>query len=448
MVREKILVIDDEEKMLTLLKKFLKKEGYHVECSLGGTDAISKIEGDFYDLVLTDIKMPELSGMNLLKLINEISPDTVVIMMTAFGTIHEAVAAIKEGAYHYITKPFKMNEVLSTVKKGLHDRDMRHELALLRGEVGKKYEFSNIIGKSKKMLDVLERVKRVADSMGTVLLYGKSGTGKEIIAKALHYNSYRRNGPFLAINCATIPEALVESELFGYVKGSFTGALTNKRGIFDEANGGTLFLDEIGDIPLFVQAKLLRVIQEKEIRPVGSSSTRTVDVRLITATNTELDELITSGKFRMDLYYRLNVISIRLPELKEKKEDIPLLVDHFLKHYSKVNNKHVRNISRTAMDHLLHYDWPGNVRELENVIERAVILTKEKIIDLCDILPLHNKPAVEVEESIDKRLEDLEVEYIRNVLKRMHGNQTKAAEILGIDRRTLYRKIKKHNIET
>lgn len=445
-----ILIIDDEEKMRLLLERVLNKHGAFVETAKDGDEAIRRIESHRYDIVLADIKMPGISGMDVLKTTTALHPESQVIMMTAFGTVDSAVEAMKAGAYHYINKPFKMDELLLIINKALEEKSLRREVQTLRKEVQTKYCFDNIIGKSKAMQGVFDIIRRVADSKSTILIYGQSGTGKELVAKAIHYNSSRRDKPFVTINCSALPETLLESELFGHVKGSFTGAIANKKGLFEEAHQGTIFLDEIGEISPALQVKLLRVLQEKEIKRVGSTTTTVVDIRLIAATNKDLEEEVRLGNFRDDLYYRLSVIPIHLPPLKERPEDIPLLANHFMAKYAAETNSPVKSISKEAMRYLVNYHWPGNVRELENVIERALTLGRSDTI-LPEDLPPHIRtekpPSTEAEPERDPTLEELEREYIKKILRKVRGHKIEAAKILGIDRRTLYRKEKKYGLK-
>ena len=405
------------------------------------------------DLVISDIRMPEIDGLTLLQEVKRVAPETSVLLMTAFGSIDTAVQAIKGGAYDYLTKPFKNDELIVVVRRAMEERHLRAEVRALREEVRTKYNFSNILGKSKPMLDLFALIRKVAGSRSTALVQGKSGTGKELVAKALHYNSPRRGRPLVMVNCSAIPKNLLESELFGHVKGAFTGAIANKRGLFEEADGGSLFLDEIGELSPELQVKLLRVLQEREIRRVGDTRTVSVDVRLIAATNRDLAQAVRDGSFREDLYYRLNVIPIALPDLKDRTEDIPVLATHFLMKYVKEADPLIEGISKEAMRLLLEYDWPGNVRELENVIERAVILGHGPQIlpeDLPAHLRTHQTPLPhpsQVASPHRPTLEELERDYIATVLRETRWHQMRAAHILGIDRRTLYRKIRTYGFQ-
>ena len=443
----KILVVDDEAPIREMIKKGLSQiGGFSVEVAQNGAEAIEKIEKDVFDLVLTDLKMPEMDGLELLKNIKGTRPEVMVILMTAYGSIETAVEAMKIGANDYITKPIDLNELLIHISKVQKESLLLRENLLLRMEVRKKFEFNNIIGKSKKMQEVFSLIEKVAPGSSTVMIYGGSGTGKELVAKAIHYNSSRTDRPFIPFNCGAIPETLVESELFGHTKGAFTGAIQAKKGLFEEANGGTLFLDEISTILPSVQVKLLRVLQEKELMRVGSTERTKIDVRMIAATNVDLETAMKNGKFREDLFYRLHVFPISLPDLKERKEDIPLLAYHFLDRYSKEAKKEIRGISKQAMKLLLEYHWPGNVRELENIIERAVIMTDQDTLvpndlpkDLMEGFSEMIKRGVKDRKSLD----DIKSEYIKEILKEVGGNKRIASEILNVNPRTLYRFEKK-----
>lgn len=438
-----ILVVDDDAVTCNLLEEVLTKEGYRVDKALSGQEAIQKGESQLFDVVLSDIRMTEVDGMAVLKAIKQRSPDTIVIMMTAFGSIETAIQSIKEGAFDYVSKPFKLDEIKLTIQRALEQRRLLKENILYRQELITKYKLENIVGRSPQMLKIYKTIARVADSKSTVLITGESGTGKELIARAIHYNSSRAGKPFIAIDCSSLAENLLESELFGHVRGAFTGAIANKRGLFEEANRGTCFLDEIGDISLTMQAKLLRVLQEHEIKRVGGTETIKIDVRIIAATNKNLEELVAGKKFREDLFYRLNVVTIHLPPLRERAEDIPLLAEHFLSKFATENNKPIPHISKDSLDLLVRYNWPGNVRELENVIERAVTLSQRPLI-LPEDFPRRlrpEKPSPLPSGILPSKipLSELEKLYIKKVLEETGGNKKKAAEILGIDRRTLYR---------
>jgi two-component system, NtrC family, response regulator AtoC len=448
-----ILVVDDDARMRELIAKVLAREGYSVRSLPRGQEVLQTLEEEPAELVISDIRMPEMDGLTLLQEVKRVAPETSVLLMTAFGSIDTAVQAIKAGAYDYLTKPFKMDEVVVVVRRAMEERRLRAEVRALREEVSTKYNFSYILGKSKPMRDLFALIKKVAGSRSTVLIQGKSGTGKELVAKAIHYNSPRRARPLVTINCSAIPKDLLESELFGHLKGAFTGAIANKRGLFEEADGGSLLLDEIGELSPELQVKLLRVLQEREIRRVGDTRTVSVDVRLIAATNRDLAQAVKEGLFREDLYYRLNVIPIVLPALKDRTEDIPVLANHFLMKYAKEADPPIEGIAKDAMRLLLEYDWPGNVRELENVIERAVILAHGPQIrpeDLPAHLRTHQTPVPHQPKATSAHrptLEDLERDYIATVLRETRWHQMRAAHILGIDRRTLYRKIRTYGFQ-
>lgn len=448
MKNEHVLIVDDDVEMGNLLKDFLLKGGFSADSVVSGKDAIEKISEFDYSVVITDIKMPDMDGMTVLKKVRELRPDIAVIMITAFGTIDLAVEAMRAGAFHFVTKPFRMKEILAIVRKAIEHQGLKRENILLRREVESKYRFGNIIGKSPAMRRIFELISRVAATTSNVLVLGESGTGKELVAKAIHYNGPRKDKPFLPINCAAIPEGLLESELFGHVKGAFTGAVSYRRGLFLEANNGTVFLDEIAEMGPTLQAKILRVLEDKEVRHVGGSEAEKVDVRIIAATQRDLREEIAEGRFREDLYYRLNVIPIHLPPLRERKEDIPLLAQHFLEKYAPTVNPEVKGFSNKAMAALIEHPWKGNVRELENLIERALVHASKSIIDVED---LHFEPSFDVPKLVqmalekEMTLEELEERYIREILKKTGGHKEKAAKILGINRRTLYRKESKFN---
>ena len=448
----KILVVDDEAPVRELLKRGLSQMGnFSVEVASNGSEAVEKIEKDIFDLVLTDLMMPEMDGMELLKTIKGTRPEVMVIMMTAHGSIETAVEAMKIGANDYITKPIDFNELLIHISKAQKESLVLKENRLLRLEVRKKFEFDKIVGKSKRMQEVFYLIEKVAPSNSTVLIYGGSGTGKELVAKAIHYHSPRADKPFIPFNCSAIPETLVESELFGHAKGAFTGAVQTKKGLLEEAEGGTLFLDEIATIQPSVQVKLLRVLQEKEIMRVGSAERIKIDVRMIAATNENLEASMRHGKFREDLFYRLHVFPIFLPTLKDRKEDVPLLAYHFLELFSKETMKGLKGVSKDAMSILVEYDWPGNVRELENVVERAVIMAEQDYLmpaDLPKNLLEDSSNLVRRGAKVHKSLDEIKAEYIQEILKETHGNKRIAAEILKVNPRTLYRFEKKNPSES
>jgi DNA-binding NtrC family response regulator len=443
---ENILVVDDEPQMAQWVKDLLSEEGFNVQYALSAEEAVQRLASDPYHLVITDLRMQKMTGMDLLKKIQTEWPEILVILVTAFGTVESAIEAMKGGAYDYITKPFKSDELILTVKKAFEQIRLKGEVRRLREEISKEYQFENIIGKSKKLKEIYNLIRRISQSTVNVLITGESGTGKDLIAKAIHYNSPRKDRPFVAINCAAIPETLLESELFGHAKGAFTDAKGDKKGLFEEAEGGTLFLDEIGELPISLQAKLLRAIQDREIRRVGSNRSIPVDIRIISASNLDLKEQVRKRLFREDLYYRINVLEFSLPPLRDRKEDIALLVHHFIQKYGNNSNKKIGGMTETAMAALLDYPWPGNVRELENAIERAVTLCQGEKITLDDLPPTlsGNQPGRFVlDEALQKQLplEAVEREYVQRIMDLVGGNKVKAAHILQIDRKTLYRKL-------
>jgi len=444
--RGAILVVDDDADMREMVHDMLKDRGHQVTTSGSGQEALKLLGEEDCAVVLTDLRMKGMQGIELLTEIKKTFPDISVILMTAFGSVETAVEAMKYGASDYLTKPVKKDELIRVVERVIRESALRREVNRLRKEVHKEYSFHHILGKSKPMRAVFDLITRVADSPTNVLITGESGTGKELVAKAIHYNSDRKEAPFVPVNCAAIPEQLLESELFGHMRGSFTDARMDKRGLFEEAQKGTLFLDEISELPIMLQAKLLRAIQEKEIRRVGATKPISVDVRIIAATNLNLAEEAKAKRFREDLYYRLNVIELKLPPLRDRREDILLLVEGFLKKCGEAHGKEVKGVSESALAMLIDYLWPGNVRELENVIERAVTLSRgEKVTP--DDLP----PAVQgargdrrvLDEAAEKTLplHEVEREYIKKILEKTGGNKYQAAQALGIDRKTLYRKL-------
>jgi two-component system response regulator AtoC len=454
MIPKKILIVEDEENFRHMLFVILKKENYDVETASNGEEGLKKIALSPFDQILCDIRMPQMDGMEFLKEAQKRGVDTTIIMMSAYGTIDTAIEAMKLGAYDYISKPFKPDEVILTLKKAEERERLRKENELLRKEVQKEYGFKNIVSKNEKMLNIFEVIKKVAPYKSTILITGESGTGKELIARALHYNSDRSQYPFIPINCGAIPENLLESELFGHVKGAFTDAIRTKKGLFEEADGGTLFLDEIGELPTQLQVKLLRVLQDGEIRKVGESKSIQIDVRIITATVKDLIKEVNEGRFREDLFYRLNVLPIHIPPLRERKEDIPLLIHHFINKYSNSMNKNIAGITSKALDSLMNYKWYGNVRELENTIERAIVLTDQENIEL-ENLPFEIQnfkeqsqiaPLAEEDYSIKKASKILEMNLIKKALNKTKGNHTHAARLLELSHRALLYKIKEYGI--
>jgi len=452
--RKKVLIVDDESGMRHMLSVLLEREGYDIETAENGQEGLNKIKSEDYDLVLCDIRMPEMDGLSFLERAKSVSRNVPVIMMSAFGNVDTAIEAMKKGAYDYVSKPFKADEILLRLQRLTKQESLVHENENLKRVLHQQTSFNNIVARSPKMLDIFDTIRKISEYKTTVLITGESGSGKELIAQAIHFNSPRANKPFVAINCSAIPETLLESELFGYMKGSFTGANKDKKGLFEEASGGTLFLDEVGDLPVPLQVKLLRAIQEEEIRRVGSSTTIKVDVRLITATLKNLGEEIKKGTFREDLYYRLNVLPIHLPPLRERKEDIPLLAEHFIKRFNTEMGKNVETISPECLQALGDYSWPGNVRELENMVERALVLENSKILNF-ESLPdvIRNQevnPAIKAaanELSIKKMMAIMEQELIKKALEKTNGNRTWAAKLLEISHRALLYKIKRYGLE-
>ena len=442
-----ILIVDDDQEMRDLLRDILDDHGYHVALAREGREALEHLGRDEYLVAVVDLRMKGMDGSELLHELVQHHPACNTIMMTAFGTVESAVDAMKRGAYDYLMKPIKTDELLVTIEKALREASLRREVAHLRKQVNREYSFDQIFGKSKPMREVFDLIRRVADSQANILITGESGTGKELVAKAIHFNSSRNEAPFLPVNCAAIPEQLLESELFGHVKGAFTDARSDKRGLFEEAQKGTLFLDEISEMPMLLQAKLLRAVQEREIRRVGATQSIPVNVRIIAATNLLLAEEVTAKRFREDLYYRLNVIEIRLPPLRDRKEDIPLLCNMLLHKMARGTNRQPMGITESALGVLIDYHWPGNVRELENVIERAVTLAPGDTVTV-EALPATIREAKEERQLIEAgserslSMEEVERVYIKRILEKTRGNKLQAAQILGIDRKTLYRKLR------
>ena len=441
-----ILVVDDEPVQREMVSGFLKKQGFEVIAADSAERALELFRQDAFDLVLTDQKMANMSGLELLQAVHTINPETPVILITAFGTIEAAVDALKQGAIDYLTKPLNLDELLYRIRQVSDRYRIINENRELREALQERHRIEGIIGESGQMLEVLSLVRRVAPSEATVLIRGESGTGKELIAKAIHFASPRARGPLVKVNCAALPETLLESELFGHEKGAFTGAVTSRQGRFELANGGTIFLDEIGDLPLHLQAKLLRVLQEREYEKVGSSRPVKVNVRILAASHRPLEALIKAGQLREDLYYRLNVVTILIPPLRERRSDLSLLIDHFLRRFAEKNHKTIQGLTREARDILLRYDYPGNVRELENVIERAVVLTRDDVVGSGDLPLTVQDPEAEDEQgtNLTVAVEALERRMIRDALARSDGVQTRAAELLGISERALRYKLVKY----
>ncbi len=445
----RILVVDDEAGQRELVTGYLKKQGFEVFAAAGGEPALELFRQAPMELILTDQRMPGLSGLELLKAARAINPETQVIVMTAYGNVETAVEAMKAGAADYLTKPLHLEELRQKIERIVEQHRLYAENRALREELKSRHRIEGIIGDSGQMLEVISLVQRVAASEATVLIRGESGTGKELIAKAIHYASPRAERPLVRVNCAALPENLLESELFGHEKGSFTGAIANRKGRFELANMGTLFLDEIGDLPLHLQAKLLRVLQEREFERVGSSQPIKVNVRILSATHRDLESLMPAGQFREDLYYRLNVVTILVPPLRERRQDLPALMDHFLKLFSAKNGKALRGFSREARDALLRYDYPGNVRELENLIERAVVLCRGDVIGRGDLPLTLEEPEApnEPQAQLTAAVEGMERRMIKNALASAGGVQTRAADLLGITERALRYKLKKYGLQ-
>lgn len=440
---QKIAVVDDDAEMGRVVKDLLTLEGYEVAQYVSASEALVKFKTDKPHILITDHKMKDIDGLMFLKKVQTDYPEIVSIMMTAFGSIETAIEAMKSGAYHYIVKPFKNEEMVLIVKRAVEKSKLKQENRLLKKELNKSFSLESIVGKSPAMTGVFELIKLISGASASVLISGESGSGKELVARAVHNSGPRKNKPFIPLNCTAIPENLLESELFGHVKGSFTGAVSDKKGLFEEADKGTLFLDEIGDLSLGLQAKLLRVLQDKQIRPVGGNQIKNVDVRIIAATHRDLRIMVKDGKFREDLFYRLNVVPVRVPSLRERMEDIPLLVESFIDKFSTHHNSQVKSISPEAMAVLMAHPWPGNVRELENVIERAMVLTRGERIEKAVVLDSaleEAKNSVEQLHADRPTLEKLEERYIKLVMSEVNDSKDEAAKILGVSRRTLYRK--------
>jgi two-component system response regulator PilR (NtrC family) len=447
----KILIVEDEKSMREVMKILLEGEGHAVTTASDGLDGLSCIEKDIFDLVITDMKMPKANGFEVLKKIKEISPDTMVIMITAFGNTETAIEAMKLGAYDYISKPFNIDEIRLIVKKAIEKKRETDELSLLRQQVEATYALENIIGRSPKMQDLFKLIPRIAQSNSSVLILGESGSGKELVASALHNLSHRKDKNFVTINCAAFPEGLLESELFGHMKGAFTGAVFNKQGLFEIADGGSVLLDEIGEMPNNLQAKLLRVLENGMFRRIGGTTDIRVDVRIISATHKDLKDEIAAGRFREDLYYRLNVVPLRIPPLRERKEDIPLLIGHFLKKSSPDSKR----IAPEALKMLMDYPWKGNVRELENVIERTALLTDKDEITPADLPSEVNGYRMDAQSfpdlteegiDIDKIIGDLEKKYLLRALEKTHGIKTEAAKLLNLSFRSFRHRLHKYGI--
>jgi two-component system, NtrC family, response regulator HydG len=437
-MKARILVVDNDADMVALLRRHLEMEGWAVTAVTGGEDAQTALGREEYAVVLTDLVMEPVDGLAVLREAQRVQPRARVVLMTAFGSLESAIDAMRQGAYDYLTKPFKLPELSVVVKRAVEDQRLREENRRLRAEVERRYSFDNILGRSKAMQGVFEQIRAVADTDAPVLLLGDSGSGKELVSRAIHWHSGRREGAFVAVNCAAIPETLLESELFGHERGAFTGADRKRRGLFVEAQGGTLLLDEIAEMPQSLQVKLLRALQDRVVRPVGGNEEIKVDLRLISATNRDLPAFVRQGKFREDLYYRLAVIPIRIPSLRERPEDIPLLAEHFLKRAAASMGKEIEGFDEEALKWLHDHSWPGNVRELENVVERAATLAKGRVITRDD-LRIEFTPGSTGELGVRPSLAEVESQYIRRILDEVRGDKRAAARILGISVRTLQR---------
>lgn len=456
---EKILVVDDEQSLREVLSIMLKRAGYAVTIAMDGEDAVELLQKEIFDLVITDLRMPKVDGMEVLKAVKSASPETVVLIITAFASADSAVEAMKQGAYDYLTKPFQVDEVQLIIRNALEKRRLTTENMLLKREMASQSSFAQLVGQSEAIQRVFEVVRKVADSKSNVLICGESGTGKELVARAIHYNSVRSALPFVAVNCSAVPETLLESELFGHMKGSFTGAIANKAGLFEIANGGTIFLDEIGDTTPTIQVKLLRVIQEREFRRVGGSQDIKVDVRVVAATNKDLEKAVADGSFREDLYYRLDVIPIRLPPLRMRTGDIPLLVNHFLERFAKESGKPKPVFSSDAMHILLEHEWRGNVRELENLIERVVAFSVDGPVTDADVRgwlhrptappPVQGVPLDLTDEGLDLEglINGIEKDLLLKALERSKWVKKKAARMLRLNTRSFRYRLEKYAIK-
>jgi two-component system response regulator HydG len=446
---KKIAVIDDNKEMASLVKDLLTSEGYSVTAYTCVSDALVGFKKDLPHVVITDLNMKDIDGMMFLKKLQSDYPSIVSVMMTAFGSIETAIQAMKLGAYHYIIKPFKNEEMVLLTKRAIERFQLITENTSLRKELKKEFSIESIVGKSPPMLELFDLIKRVAPATANVSISGESGTGKEVVARAIHSLGPRSKKPFIPINCTAIPEQLLESELFGHLKGSFTGAISDKKGLFEEAHGGTLFLDEIGDMSLPLQGKLLRVLQDREIRPVGGTDLKAIDVRIVSATHRNLRTMIKDGKFREDLFYRLNVIPVKVPPLRERTQDIPLIAEHFIRRFALANRSQVRGITQAGMAKLVAHPWPGNVRELENVIERAVVLCSNELLDEKDVMGSAVESARETFQELysdNPTVDKLEERYIKLILAQFGNKKDTAAKVLGVNRRTLYRKEREYGL--
>jgi two-component system response regulator GlrR len=442
----KILVVDDDENLLELIKLRLESAHYEVATAIDEVEAINKVKSQSFDLSIVDLQLVHQDGISLMEELHLVIPELPVIILTAYGSIESAVESMKRGAYSYLTKPFDPRDLLLQIERALENRRLTSEVKRLEGLLQERYGFDNVVARSEKMQRVLEVVSRIAKTDSTVYIHGESGTGKELIAKAIHLASERKNKPFVAVNCAALPETLMESELFGHEKGAFTGAVRSTKGLFTQAHQGTIFLDEIGDMSLSIQAKLLRVLQEREFYPVGGERPLEVDVRVVVATQKDLEDQVKRGLFREDLFYRIHVIPIQLPPLRERKEDIPLLVEHFLRKYGQQMKKEVRSLAPTALQKLMLHDWPGNVRELENTIEYAVAMTQQDTINEDSIFQTKGATSQEPFKPLKEAKDAYEKSYLIHLLAVCEGNVSKAAKLAGKYRADFYDLLKKHSL--
>ncbi|MBD3331728.1 response regulator [candidate division GN15 bacterium] len=447
----RVLIIDDEDSMCNFMEIMLTKEGYEVDTSTSPLDGVSMIKERDYDVVVADLNMPDMSGIDVLRQVKQFKADQEMIVMTAFASVDSAIEAMKLGATDYITKPFKVDEIKIILEKSLSRRNLEQENQDLKRRLDVDSSFDSFIGASEQVVKLKQLARQIAGSDSTALIRGESGTGKDLIARAIHQHSPRSNGPFVTINCAALPESLLESELFGHKKGSFTGAIRDKDGLFKVADGGTFFLDEVGNTSMAIQVKLLRVLEDRKIIPVGDTKPISVDVRLIAATNSDLEADVKANRFRADLFYRLNVIPIQIPPLRERSEDIRLLVNHFVDKFAEKTGSPVKQVSEQALELLTCYHWPGNVRELENTIERAVLLNRGTTLEVADFPDRLSKPVdtgpVQEREPENPTLESIEKAYIHYIMSQTDGKKTQAAKILGIDASTLYRKLERYNLK-
>lgn len=449
-----MLIVDNEADHAQAVAESLERVGYQCTVATSGPDGLERIENDTFDVVITDLKMNEVDGLAILARTKELLPDAEVILVTGHGTIPSAVSAMQQGAFNYLLKPLDLAQLRAITDKAAASLKLRHANAELTRRLDEKFGFEGVIGSSPQMNDVIERLKRIAPTDASVLIQGATGTGKELVAQAIHQNSPRKNKPFVALNCAALSENILESELFGHVKGAFTDASTDRVGKFEYANGGTLFLDEVGDMPMATQIKLLRVLENNEITRVGSNQAIRVNVRILSATNRNLEDAIEAGTFRSDLYHRLKVVTITLPRLAERRQDIPLLVEHFLRQFAKRHHKNIKSMTFAARKRLIDFDWPGNVRQLRNVIESMVVVDYDEVLDVDDLPSELGGPAEDKPETgetnltslVGKPLSEIERLFIVETLQQTGGNREAAAERLGIGQRTLYRKIKEYNL--